>query len=77
MANDGELCRRDAGYDPMPLIDEDSVTVRMSPKAFSGLKDAIVEAIRRGYETEVANSNGQFVDLGLQELERKNQKARA
>ena len=75
MANDGELCRRAAGYDERPFLEEDSITERMSPKAFAALRDAVVEAIRRGYETEIANSSGQFIDLGLMEIQRKKTKA--
>lgn len=72
MARDGELCRRDAGYDPLPMLEETDVTERMTPANFAGMREAVVESIRYGYETAVANSKGQFIDLGLAELEQKN-----
>lgn len=75
MANDGELCRREAGREPRPLLEEKDVSPRMSPKLFAELQRAVTEAVRRGYETEIANSKGQFIDLGLLELERKNPEA--
>ena len=75
MANDGELCRREVGYDPAPLLKESDVSLRMSPIDFALLKEAVVNAIENGYRRETDDGESQEIDLGLEELRAK--KARA
>jgi len=72
MANDGELCRRECGYDPLPMLKESDISLRMSPLDYGILKAAVVDAIVLGYRREC---EGEEVDVGLQELESKKAKA--
>lgn len=74
MANEGELCRRDAGYDPQPMVTEKEVSMRMAPSEFATLREAVVDAISVGYRREVEDSKGEK-DLGLEELNAKKTKA--
>lgn len=71
MANDAELCRRDAGYDPRAMLSEKDVSLRMSPLEYEVLKGAVVDAITRGYRRETSESKEKDVDLGLEELRAK------
>lgn len=71
MANDAELCRRDAGYEHRPMLTNDAITPRMKPYDFECLKADVVEAISRGYKRETTDSSPQEVDLGLAELQAK------
>jgi hypothetical protein len=70
MANDGELVRREAGYDHEPLLEEKDVTARMKPVDYEELKSAVVEAISMGYKREIEDKDVD-VDLGLAELNQK------
>ena len=70
MANDAELCRRAAGYDPEPFIEESDVSVLMKPGVFVSLQDAICQAISEGYAQEQSDENEE-TDLGLLELLKK------
>lgn len=69
MANDGELCRREAGCDPRKMLTIDDISMRMTPLDYAILKGAVVNAIVAGYRREV--DNGEDVDLGLAELNEK------
>ena len=69
LARDGELCRRDAGYDHGRMISENDISMRMSPLDFAELKNAVVTAITRGYKRETEST--EEVDLGLEELRQK------
>lgn len=69
LANDGELCRRRAGYDPRAMLTIDDISLRMPPIEYVILKNAVVNAIVAGYKREI-NSNEE-VDLGLAELHEK------
>lgn len=72
MANDGELCRRELGYDPRPMMEESDLSMRtMSPLEYASLQGAVVEAINRGYLREVTDGEEQEIDLGLEELQAK------
>ena len=71
LANDGELCRREAGYEPVAMLQASDITTRMTPIAFAALKSAVVDAILVGYGREVSDETGQERDLGLEELEAK------
>lgn len=74
MANDGELCRRDAGYDHMPLVSAKDISLRMKPLDYETLKAAVVDAITLGYRREVNNEDVE-TDLGLEELRAKKAEA--
>ena len=74
MVNDAELYRRDAGYDHLPMLKEEDISLRMSPLEYAVLKAAIVDAINKGYMRETADEN-QEIDLGLEELRAKKAKA--
>lgn len=74
MVNDAELYRRDAGYDHLPMLKEEDMSLRMSPLEYAMLKAAIVDAINKGYMRETADEN-QEIDLGLEELRAKKAKA--
>ena len=74
MANDGELYRREMGYDKGKMYTEQDFSGRMHPQEFSELRDAVVEAIAKGYQRELQNEEDE-VDLGLAELNRKKDRA--
>ena len=69
LANDGELCRREAGYDPRKMLTLDDISMRMKPLEYALLKSSVVNAIIAGYRREV--DSGEDVDLGLAELNEK------
>ena len=71
-ANDGELCRRQQGYEQMPLLTSKDITMRISPAEYDQLQAAIIDATTRGYKREVVDEDEE-VDLGLQELSEKKQ----
>lgn len=73
MANDAELCRRDQGYDPHPMLSEADISIRMQPLAYAMLKSAIVEAITQGFQRETSTKGE--IDLGLEELRAKKAEA--
>ncbi len=77
MANDAELCRRDAGYDHKPMLDQSAISLRIRPIDYELLKGAVVEAISRGYTRESTGTDQKEVDLGLAELQEKKAKAGA
>lgn len=74
MANDAELCRREEGYDKMPMLKDDDISPHMKVYEFLELKTAVVKAIELGYFREVENPEDE-VDLGLQEIKSKKEKA--
>lgn len=71
MANDAELCRRAAGYDRGPMLEEKDITLRMSPLDYALMKAAVIDAVNRGYMREVEAGDDQDIDLGLEELRAK------
>lgn len=73
MANDGELCRREAGYDHTAMLKEEDITMRMKPMEYEAIRSAVVDAITLGYRRELDISDEE-VDLGLLELEQKKTK---
>ncbi|HMM30667.1 MAG TPA: hypothetical protein PKB13_02700 [Clostridia bacterium] len=75
LANDGELCRRAAGYDPQPFIVEQDISLRLSPYELVALREAIVKAIVAGYNRETKNE-AEEVDVGLQKLAQKKTETR-
>ena len=75
MANDAELCRREEGYDSMPMLEDADISPHMKVYEFLELKAAVVKAIELGYFREVENPEKE-IDLGLQEIKSKKGKAR-
>lgn len=70
MANDAELCRRDAGYDHLPMLNDKDITPRIRPVDYELLKGAVVDAITLGYVRELKKEDEE-TDLGLEELDAK------
>ena len=71
MANDAELCRRDAGYEPRPMLTENVITPRIKPLDYEILKENVVNAIVLGYRRDLPEAQDEEVDLGLAELRAK------
>lgn len=69
LANDGELCRRSAGYDHKQMLSPEDISMRMSPLEYLLLKEKVIQAIFAGYGKETENE--EEVDLGLAELNEK------
>lgn len=70
MANDAELCRREEGYDPWPMLSDKDLTARIKPLEFEELRAAVVEAIQLGYQRDIEEPDKE-TDLGLAELQAK------
>lgn len=70
MANDAELCRRAEGYDHLPMLEENDISLRMKPVVYLALKMAISQTVGLGYKQELKSEDGE-VDLGLLELQKK------
>lgn len=77
MANDAELCRRDAGYDHSPILTEAAITPHISPLEYEELRGAVVQAISIGYRRENGGDEDKETDLGLAELQAKKAEAGA
>ena len=71
MANDAELCRREAGYEPRSMLTEDTITPRIKPLDYEILKGDVVNAIALGYQRDLPEAQDEEVDLGLAELQAK------
>ncbi len=71
MANEGELFRREAGFDHLPMVTEKDVSMHMPPIEFAALREAVVDAISAGYRREVDGPKNEEKDLGLEELNAK------
>ena len=67
LAEQGELVRRNFGYDPEPILDASTIAATAAPNEIVALKLAIPAAISLGYGREVEPENDE-VDLGLAEL---------
>lgn len=67
LAEQGELARRQMGYTPQPILEEDGVSASLAPADLARLKLAVTSAITLGYGREVEPENDE-VDLGLAEL---------
>ena len=74
MVNDGELCRREAGYEHMSMLEENAISLRMSPLEYELLREKVVHAINLAYTREVEDDGE--IDLGLMELNEKKADAR-
>ena len=67
LAEQGELVRRNFGYDPEPILDASTIAATAAPNEIVAIKLAIPAAISLGYGREVEPENDE-VDLGLAEL---------
>lgn len=76
LSEDGELTRREEGYDPAPFLKAADISPRMKPLEYEELKGAVVDAITMGYHREV-EADSEEIDVGLQELNEKKEKAGA
>ena len=74
MANDAELVRRQEGQDHGDMLSDSDVVID-NPAIYRVYKSAVLKAIEIGYTCEIENENE--VDLGLQELNQKKEKAGA
>lgn len=74
LANEGELCRRLHGYDPMQMINENDlkaeINPRISPAEYEPIRKAVADAIVLGYKNEV-DAGPEEIDEGLAELSKK------
>ena len=70
MANDGELCRRESGYDHLVMVKESDISLRMKPIEYEEFLVAVVQAINLGYNREVKSSDDD-IDLELAEINEK------
>ncbi len=69
LVNDGELCRRAAGYDKKDMLKPEDISLRMAPLDYILLKEKVIKAIYAGYQRETENKDE--IDLGLAELNEK------
>lgn len=76
LAEDGELARREMGYESAAFLQIEDISPRMKPLEYEELKGAVVAAITMGYQREVEEDDGE-IDLGLQELNEKKAKTGA
>lgn len=68
LAEQGELVRRNFGYDPEPILDAETIAATIAPSEIVALKLAIPAAISLGYGREI-EGDADEVDLGLAELD--------
>lgn len=76
LAREGELCRRYMGYDPLPMLDEETIRRTVLADGVVQLKNTVMDAILAGLHIEVEEKqeNGgkkEPVDIGLLEFEKK------
>ncbi len=76
LINDGELCRREEGYDKLPMVKEKELSLRMRPADFEMIRAGVIGAITKGYRRELTAEEKER-DLGLEELESKKAEAGA
>ena len=71
LAREGELCRRYMGYEPLPMLDEETLRRTVLPDGVVNVKNAVAEAIFAGMRIENALKDDSPVDVGLLEFEKK------
>ena len=71
LAREGELCRRYMGYEPLPMLDEETIRRTVLPDGVVNVKNAVAEAIFAGMRIANAKQDNQPVDIGLLEFEKK------
>nr|DAW63824.1 MAG TPA: hypothetical protein [Caudoviricetes sp.] len=69
LSEQGELVRRELGYDNAPMLTTESALVLATPMDMIALRKAVMDAIVAGFDREVSNDG--YIDLGLMELEQK------
>lgn len=67
MANEGELIRREEGFDHLPFITAKDFSLHTRPEEFERVRTAVLEAITEGYRREELGEEEE-TDLGLEEL---------
>ena len=78
LAEEGELARREEGYEPAPFLKAADISMRkMKPMEFADLREAVKNAITLGFMRELPSDGDEEVDVGLQELDEKKTKAGA
>lgn len=70
LAEQGELARRDMGYDSQEIVSAAALERMVMPSEILELKEAIPRAISLGFGREIEPENNE-VDLGLAELNQK------
>lgn len=72
LAREGELCRRYMGYDPCPMLDEETIRRTVLPDGVVNIKNAVMNAMLAGLRIENAQKDDDGpIDLGLLEFEKK------
>lgn len=74
LSEQGELARRQLGYDKGTLLTEEEARLLITPVEIVPLKLAVFKAVAMGYGREVEDSSG-AVDLVLAEIEKKEEPA--
>ena len=74
LAEQGELARRQLGYDKGPMLTEEQARALITPAEILALKLEVFKAVALGYGREVEDTSG-AVDLVLAELEKKEEPA--
>lgn len=67
----GELCRRNTGYDPKPFVTEEQLRSYTEIEDIVGIKNKVLDAMLKGSNREVPDESPGEIDVGLQELEKK------
>ena len=70
LAEQGELARRDLGYEPQTIVNADELQRMAMPADILAMKQAIPQAMTLGFGREVESENDE-VDLVLAELDQK------
>lgn len=71
LAREGELCRRYMGYEPLPMLDEETIRRTVLSDGIVNVKNAVAEAILAGMRIANAKKDNKPVDIGLLEFEKK------
>lgn len=71
MAREGELARRDEGYDPRPMLEASELSGRMRPLDYIALRSACSEAIAKAFRRDEPDEDAGDEDEGLAELRAK------
>jgi hypothetical protein len=59
------------GYEPLPMLDEETIRRTVLPDGVVNVKNAVAEAIFAGMRIANAKKDNQPVDIGLLEFEKK------
>jgi hypothetical protein len=72
LSEQGELYRRYMGHEPGGILKIEGGGLLLSPVEAISLRTAVLESISRGLLREVEPEAGEEIDLGLEELAKKN-----